>query len=319
MGRNKLHRGPARKTPVLRKKPGWSGEECVQTGYFHVPARGVQKESTLIFKGIMGKMNQSFSPIDAFNRILNSWWWVFLFMLLGGAVGYGIHAFRPPEYESTAKISFNIDYTHSGQLSDVEEDQILGVAGDVIGSTAVLEKVVSAAQAQGISIDLPVLKQSVFQERKAYIWVMRVRQASPRQAAALAGLWGDAAYAALTDGRSHAQNAELLQRNLDGLVSCMQQSVSELPAQALCTQDLPVIQDGIKQVGAKLQVEKSAGQGISSALEFTQPDKSGEQNSPVIYGRNQVVLAAVLIGFILGMWSVYLGFPGRLVRSGRAA
>jgi len=267
----------------------------------------------------MGKMNQSFSPIDTFNRILNSWWWVFLFMLLGGAVGSAIHAFRPPVYEATAKISFNIDYTHSGQLSDVEEDQMLGVAGDVIGSTAVLEKVVSAAQVHGISIDLPALKQNVFQERKAYIWVMRVRQGTPQQAAVLAGLWGDAAYATLSDGRSHSQNAELLQRNLDGLVSCLQQTVSALPAQAMCSQDLLFIQNGIKQVGAQLQVEKLAGQGISPALEFTQPDKSGAQNSPVIYGRNQMVLAALVIGFILGIWSVYLGFPGRLARNRRAA
>jgi hypothetical protein len=267
----------------------------------------------------MGKMNQSFSPIDAFNRILNSWWWVFLFMLLGGAVGYGIHAFHPPVYESTAKISFNIDYTHSGQLSDVEEDQMLGVAGDVIGSTAVLEKVVSAAQAKGISIDLPSLSQSIFRERKAYIWVLRVRQSTPQKAAALAGLWGDAAYAALSDGRSHSQNAELLQRNLDGWVSCLQQSVAQLPAQALCSQDLPAIQNGIKRVGASLQAEKLAGQGVSPALEFTLPDKSGEQDSPVIYGRNQIMLAAAVTGFILGIWSVYLGFPERLARSRRAA
>ncbi len=267
----------------------------------------------------MGKMNQSFSPIDAFNRILNSWWWVFLCMLLGGAVGYGIHAFHLPVYESTARISFTIDYTHSGQLTDVEEDQILGVTGDVMGSTAVLQKVVSAAQAQGISIDLPTLKQNIFRERKAYIWVMRVRQGTPQQAAALAGLWGDAAYAALTEDRSHSLNAEMLQRNLDGLVSCLQQSVAELPAQAMCSQDLSAIQDAIKQVGARVQAEKLAGQGISPALEFTQPDKSGQQNSPVIYGRNQMVLAAGVIGFILGIWSIYLGFPERLARIRRAA
>ena len=264
-------------------------------------------------------MNQSFSPIEAFNRILNSWWWVLLFMLLGGAVGYGFHAFHPPVYELTTRISFNIDYTHSGQLSDVEEDQMLGVAGDVIGSTAVLQKVVSGAQAQGISIDLPALNQSIFRERKAYIWVLRVRQATPQQAAALAGLWGDAAYTALTDDRSHSFNAEMYQRNLDGLVSCLQQAVAELPAQALCSQDLPAIQAGIQQVGAEVQAEKLAGQGISPALEFTQPDKSGQQSSPVIYGRNQTMLAAALIGFILGIWSVYLGFPDRLVRIRRAA
>jgi hypothetical protein len=29
-----LHREPARKTPVLKKKPGWRGEECIQPGFF---------------------------------------------------------------------------------------------------------------------------------------------------------------------------------------------------------------------------------------------------------------------------------------------
>ena len=264
-------------------------------------------------------MNQSFSPIDTFNRILNSWWWVFLFMVLGGAVGWGIHASRLPVYESSAKISFNIDFTHTGQLSDVEEDQILSIAGDVIDSPAVLEKVVGAAQAQGIAIDLPALRSHIYKERKASVWVMRVQQASTQQAAVLDSLWVDAAYAALSDGRSHSQNAALLQRTLDGLVSCLQQSVTELPAQAMCSQDISTIQAGIQRVGAMVQAEKLAGQGVSPALEYTLPDKSGDQNTPVLYGRNQIMLAAMAIGFILGIWSVHLGLPERLKRNRRAA
>jgi len=266
----------------------------------------------------MGKMNRSFSPMDSFNRVLRSWWWVFLFTLLGGVGGWSIHALRPPVYESSAKISFNIDYTHSGQLTDVEEDQILGVVGDVIASPEVLDKVVSAAQAKGISIDRSALNKSIFQERRAYIWVMRVRRGNPQEAATLAGLWADAAYAALRDGWSHAQNAELLQRYLDGLVSCMQQAVAVLPAQVMCSQDLLTVQDGIQRGGARLLMEKLACQGISPALEFTQPDKSGEQFTPVQYGRNQIMLASGLVGFLLGIWSVYLGFPERLMRSRRA-
>jgi hypothetical protein len=148
---------------------------------------------------------------------------------------------------------------------------------------------------------------------------MRVQQTSPQQAATLDNLWADAAYAALRDGRSHSQNAELLQRTLDGLVSCMQQEVAALPAEAMCSQDLPTLQNGIQRVGAMVQAEKLAGQGVSYALEFTQPDKSGAQNKPVLYGCNQIILAAGLIGFILGIWSVYLGLPTRLLRSRRAA
>lgn len=264
-------------------------------------------------------MNQSFSPVESFNRVLDSWWWVFLFILLGGLVGWGIHTFRPPVFESAAKISFNIDYAHSGQLSDVEEDQMMGIAGDVISFPAVLDRVVSAAQTRGISIDLSALNKSIFMERKAYVWVLRVRRESSQEAVLLSGLWADAAYTALSDSRSHSQNAEMLQRYLDGYVSCMQQAVAELPAQAMCSQDFTAIQDGIRQVGARLQEEKLAGQGISPALEFTQPDKSGEQSQPVQYGRNQMMLAAALIGFILGIWSVYLGIPARLARSRRAA
>jgi hypothetical protein len=98
----------------------------------------------------------------------------------------------------------------------------------------------------------------------------------------------------------------------------MQQAVAVLPAQVMCSQDLLTLQDGIQRVGARLQVEKLSGQGISPALEFTQPDKSGEQLTPVQYGRNQIMLASGLVGFLLGIWSVYLGFPDRLMRSRRA-
>ncbi len=260
-------------------------------------------------------MNLSFSPADTFNRVLDSWRWVFLFILLGGLAGWTFHTLRPPVYESTASISFNIDYTHSGQLTDVEEDQILGVAGDVISSPQVLQKVVEGSRGlsgQGMPIDLPTLQQSVFAERKAYVYVLRVRRPSPQQAQALAGLWAQAAYTSLGDDRSHAQQAAMLQRYLDGLVSCLEQSVNAPPAQSLCSPDFSALQNNIKEGGSRLQAEKLAAQGISLALEFTRPEPTGTPARLAQYGRNQMVLAAALIGFVLGVWGVSLGVPARI-------
>ena len=114
-------------------------------------------ENTLAFKGIICSpgikfMDTSFSPLETFKRAINYWWLIFLLMLLGGLSGWAIHLFKPAVYEASAAISFAIDYGQTGQLTDVEEDQMLGLVGDVIASPQVINSVIAKAQQEGLNI-----------------------------------------------------------------------------------------------------------------------------------------------------------------------
>lgn len=254
-------------------------------------------------------MDKSFSPLETFKRALRYWWLIFLLMVIGGLTGWVIHLLRPATYEASATISFAIDYGQTGQLTDVEEDQMLGLVGDVIASPQVIDKVIAHGQQEGLIIDPVVFKKSIFPERKDYLWIMHVRLSDPQAAARLSGLWSEEAYAMLSSALDHATTASKVQKYMDGLVSCLQQTVVTQPDQALCDQDLAKIQQDLLAAGKELHQEQLASQGVLPALRFDEPAKPLVPTSPVQGGRNQLVLAGAIIGFLLGVMSLYLDIP----------
>jgi len=259
-------------------------------------------------------MDTSFSPLETFNKALRYWWLVFLLMVIGGLTGWVIHLLRPATYEASASISFAIDYGQTGQLTDVEEDQMLGLVGDVIASPQVIDKVIARGQQEGLIIAPAVFKKSIFPERKDYLWIMHVRLPDPLAAARLSGLWSEEAFAILSSALDHATTASKVQKYMDGLVSCLQQTVVTQPDQALCDQDLAKIQQDLLAAGKELHQEQLASQGILPALRFAEPAKPVVPTSPVQNGRNQLILAGAIIGFLLGAVSLSLDIPGYFFR-----
>ena len=259
-------------------------------------------------------MNTSFSPLETFKRAIDYWWLVFLLMLFGGLCGWAIHLLKPPIYEASASISFAIDYGQTGQLTDVEEDQMLGLAGDVISSPQVVKSVIAKAQQEGVILEPAVFMQSIFPERQDYKWIMHVRLSDPKAAARLSGLWAEEAYSVLGSALDHATTASKVQKYMDGLVSCLQQTVVTQPDHALCDQDLSQIQQELLAAGKELHQEQLASLGILPALRFAEPAKPEAPTSAVQYGRNQLILAGAMIGFLAGVLCVYLGIPGYFLR-----
>jgi hypothetical protein len=259
-------------------------------------------------------MDISFSPLETFRRALQYWWLVFLLMLLGGLIGWTTHLLKPPVYEASAVISFAIDYGQTGQLTDVEEDQMLGLAGDVIASPLVINRVIDKAQQEGLKIDPAVLKKSIFPERQDYKWIMHVRLSDPQAAARISGLWAEEAYGVLSDALNHATNASKVQKYMDGLVSCLQQTVVTQPDQALCDLDFTKIQQNLTTAGEQLHQEQLASLGILPALRFAEPAIPEVPTNAIQNGRSQLVFAGAIIGFLAGILCVYLDIPAYLLR-----
>jgi uncharacterized protein involved in exopolysaccharide biosynthesis len=84
-----------------------------------------------------------FRPLDFVDRIRHYWWVMVVFMLLGGGVGYSISLTIPPKFETKAVISVAIDYTRTGFLTDIEEDQTVEIIGDVISSDEVIQDAIT--------------------------------------------------------------------------------------------------------------------------------------------------------------------------------
>jgi hypothetical protein len=169
-------------------------------------------------------MQAGISPKQGFDRAIRNWWWLVVFLILGGVVGWLISRWMRPVYSATAEIAFNIEYAQTGQLTDIEEDRILGVSGDVLASDQVLEIVVNHARQAGLVVILEDVKQKISLERKDYIWRISVSDTHAQTAYQLVNSWSDEGYLALLDALDHANTAYALQQQYEGYFTCLSQA-----------------------------------------------------------------------------------------------
>lgn len=259
-------------------------------------------------------MTEEYSPLATLNRALRSWWLIVVFMVLGGGAGWIFQLVRPPVYEAYARLSTNIDFTRMGMLTDIEQDQVVGMVGDVITSPTVIEAVVSAARSEGIPIDVPTLKSIFSPGRAFYVWELRVRHENPEIAARLANLWAEYAFSALVDAHVHSLMAASLQRYMDSLESCIEQMVVTEPVSGQCSSwKLKDLQTELEKASVAVKQEKLASQGIFPGTTFALTEKAEIPVKPVLYGRNQLMLGGGLIGLLLAVWLIHLGWVEKLI------
>jgi len=260
-------------------------------------------------------MDREFTPRDVLDLALRLWWFVVVVMLLGAAAGWVFHQFRPTVYEGRASLATGIDYVRTGPLNDLEEDQAMELVGDVIKSDATKWMALELAEAQGVSISDAMFTGSSYLERQNYTWVLRVRHADPETAAILTNTWLDAAYTGLEEAYGHALMAEGLLQYSKSLTSCLENSISSEPVQALCAaKNLAEIQEELLTLNAAKTKELLASRGLFPAMAFTIVERASGLGQAVQYERNTLVFSGAVLGFVLAVWLISLGVPAKFLR-----
>ena len=144
-------------------------------------------------------------PFDLIQVGLRLWWVWVVGICLGGGLGYGLQSLFPPLYQAGAVITTGIDFSQTGQLTDVEEDIIIQAVGDIIESDPVIEATLLQANTHGITLDRPEFDEMNFLQRRFTDWLLVVRSRDPGQAALLANLWAGSAWSALSEATGLAQ------------------------------------------------------------------------------------------------------------------
>jgi len=250
-------------------------------------------------------MLESYSPIEWLLKTIRYWWIVTGFMIAGGLGGFYADAVQPDIFESAAVISVGIDYSRAGLLTDVEEDQIVEIVGDVIYSTDVLNRVF--VKASGTSPDARLrLQENAFAERKNFRWILRVRAEERDEAARLVNIWAEEAINELEEAYSHALIADGYLGYLDSLVSCLEQSVALDSGQVFCnTANLAFVQDEIRKVSRVLADEKVASKGIFPGVLFSVASVGEPPIETINANKNVYVLGGSVIGFLASLFVVF--------------
>ena len=251
----------------------------------------------------MASMPEEIVPRDTLQKILHLWWLPFIAMLIGGLCGYVFHLIQPPLYESQAVFTFSLDYGRLGKLSDVEEDQLMGAAGAVIDNTLMVNTLLTRALAQELVPQGFDFVHQISIERKSYRWVLRVRNPDAKNALRIASMWSELSQTALSEASQHAEKANLLQHQLDGLESCLEHMAVTEPAAAQCAWPSQAdLQREISALGGQFQTERTASQGLLAGLGFQLSDTAQLAAQPIVNGRNTLVLAGGLLGFAAGVF-----------------
>jgi uncharacterized protein involved in exopolysaccharide biosynthesis len=246
-----------------------------------------------------------FSPRRVYFCMVRRWWWVVVCVLAGALAGWSLSALRPPLFESRTVFSFNIDYTLSGVLTDIQEDQALEAVGDLMRSSELKAKVLSEAALAGINLKDGDIRDSVYIERRNNAWLVIVRRPDGAQAEKIAGLWGEHFDAAYQEAYSHALTADGLQRYLNALENCLRETVAIEPVQAGCRlEDLPAVQAELAKTGDVITAEREAAKNLFAGMLYEWSGQADSFTGPVRFGRGRFILFGALAGFLFSLWLI---------------
>jgi uncharacterized protein involved in exopolysaccharide biosynthesis len=261
---------------------------------------------------------KEFSAFEATCRVLQKWWLVVLFVVVGGIAGWLFHKVQPPVYEAKAVFGVSVDVTQRC-LTQSETDRALNIVGALLNSSIVKETVVARAQSLGYPVTLAGFRQSTSLERRQSVLEIRVRGREPATATALANLWAEVAYERLIQAREHASQAYLLQQQLTGWLICLPGYVTPTPGSSPLILAVPswsekcenyTIEE-IEEIQSRLSTEIAAEQqqslGVLPFLNFVLAEKASVPDQPILYRQGIVVLAGAVIGLVVSVWIILSG------------
>ena len=244
-------------------------------------------------------MKEYFIPKDIFDKVLRHWFYLPIGMLLGGIVGLILNGLVPPVYEAQAKFVVTIDYTRTGYLSDIQEDQAMRGIGSLINSDFILQKMVDEANLVNADVSFSEIKKQSRLERGEFEWYIRIRDKDAQKATTLVNLWAEKADEVLKESLLHAFKAERLFQVLDSLEMCLQRVTIGVGSTALCTMNnIDQLILDIQTVGEKAYQEKEISRSLMPALAVDLVEKSRVPVQPVVFARNAFVLAGAMLGLI---------------------
>lgn len=248
------------------------------------------------------------------------WWWLFVVLgLAGGVMGYCLGWFSPRVYEAKSVIGVSVDLTDTGDLSDTDEDRLMqNIVGNCL-SLEVLEETTKTAIEQGLVNQNSDLAADLWAERFQYAVTLRARADSPQKAEKLVDIWSQNAYQYLTDSAAHAVQAAQIQKAVDDLTSCFQQSALVSPVSTAC--DSLSLDDKLEQIDAlstALAEATTASRGVAPGMSFLSPSPITKAQQ-VSSSLGVLTLAGSLLGLLLAYCLVSLGWLPPSSEGDRAA
>ena len=242
---------------------------------------------------------ESLDVIKLIEKISSRWLIHALLMIIGGLSGLLFSYHNKPVYEATATFAVTIDYTQTGALTDIQEDQAMRGVGSVILSDRVISQTLAQSENDGtFNINYNDFLKNSFLDRQEFKWVLRYQDDNFEKAEFAVSKWANAADAIIQEGLRHALTSSALIENLNEMKLCLQDSSSiEIP-DSCGFKDSDALMSSMDEISTLIQAEKIDSLGLLNALSVSLVNLEQSNPSPIYGQRNLLVIGGALIGLI---------------------
>ena len=254
--------------------------------------------------------------LDLIKAITARWYVLTVGMIIGGLFAWGGTFFMPPIYESDAVFYVSIDYTQTGMLTDVEEDQIMRGIGDMIFSDETTLATINELEGEGVKISKEEFYDDAIFEREEFRWAIRYRDPNPVLAFQVVQAWANQADILIQNSLAHARTVASYEEVLTGLESCLQRTTQTAAPDDDCSVDnIDTILWEIDKLNDLIVVEKDASRGLFSGAATELVEAPEVSVNPMRHQVNILVLSGIFIGLLVSIVLLIVKYEIWLTRS----
>ena len=112
--------------------------------------------------------------VKLIKKISSRWYIHTVLMIIGGLSGLLFSYLNPPVYESSAVFSVTIDYTQTGALTDIQEDQAMRGVGSILLSDQVIRQTLTQLISEfNLELSQSDFLNNSFMDREEFRWALR--------------------------------------------------------------------------------------------------------------------------------------------------
>jgi capsular polysaccharide biosynthesis protein len=249
-------------------------------------------------------LNRDVNLQEILRRILGGWYWVALFAVIGGTIGFLISMAKAPQYQAAATMDIGYDFSRMVPLNDSYQRRAYYRVRDLILSDDVLRGAVILLDDDNYDKSLDDLSELRTHLRLADYndhWEFIVFLEDPSDAAAFANAWSESTVSELEAAVLHSWRVTQLQSDFFdlGCVFDAEAYEGEPAAVWICQhEDVELDPDLLVE---ELVEEIQLSRGILPALSFSILSEAAPPVEPVLWDRGVLIIASTVVGLILGI------------------
>ncbi len=249
-------------------------------------------------------LNRDFDLQEILRRILAGWYWITLFAVVGGTIGFLISMAKAPKFQAVAMMDIGYDFSRMVPLNENYQRRSYFRVRDLILADDTLRGAVVLLEEDNYFKSIDDLSELRSHLRLADYndhWELSVLWEDPTDAAALANTWSESVVSELERALFHSWRVTQLQSDFYDLGCIFDAEVYDgEPAGVWVCQHEDEALDPDRLVKELIE-EVQLSRGILPALSFSVLAKATPPEAPVLWERGTLIIASTVVGLIVGV------------------